>query len=207
MGIVFDSNLLFNAHIQDIVNLSLRSLGFIIRSCSDFTSIETFKVLYFAFVRSRLEYASIVWSPLYKKYDKAIESVQRKFLKFLSYKEDKTYPAQGFSNHLLCNRHLVLPLKIRRCVSFVKFLHKILHNNINCSNLLCIIKFNVPQYWNRKFRCFYIPKANTNILMRSPIYHMCSIINSLDCQVDINIISINDLVKLIQTNGKIQYIE
>ncbi|CAH1383593.1 unnamed protein product, partial [Tenebrio molitor] len=59
---------------------------------SFFRSEKCLTALYFSLVRSRLEYGSIIWSPYYVTYTNSIESVQRKFLKYLCFKEDGIYP-------------------------------------------------------------------------------------------------------------------
>jgi hypothetical protein len=80
LGIWFDSRLVFVAAL-------LKLFGFLFRSCNEFRSVKCLTTLYFSLVRSRLEYGSIIWSPYYVTYIKSIESVQRKFLKYLSFKE------------------------------------------------------------------------------------------------------------------------
>lgn len=64
---------------------------FIIRNCRCFNNIQTLTVIYFAYVRSQLEYGSLIWNPYYNCHRMSIESVQRKFLKFLSFKLDGVY--------------------------------------------------------------------------------------------------------------------
>jgi hypothetical protein len=49
----------------DHFNSSFKSLGFVLRNGREFSDVDTLKLLYFTYVRSRLEYASIVWSPMY----------------------------------------------------------------------------------------------------------------------------------------------
>ena len=54
-------------------------LGFIMRICTDFNAAAVFISLYYAYVRSHLEYAAVVWSPNYEVHINRIESVQKKF--------------------------------------------------------------------------------------------------------------------------------
>ena len=65
LGVTFDNRLTFVPHINDVVRRSLNTLGFVHRSCREFTEIQPLITLFFALVRSKLEYCSIVWSPLY----------------------------------------------------------------------------------------------------------------------------------------------
>lgn len=76
-------------------------LGFIIRNCQNFNDTLALKTLYYSFVRSKLEYGSIIWYPHYDFQKLAIEKVQRKFCKFLYYKVNRVYPDTGYNQNLL----------------------------------------------------------------------------------------------------------
>lgn len=67
LGIWFSSDQSFNYHIGRITAKAYQILGFIIRYGKDFWNLSTLKLLYFALVRSQLEYGSIVWA-LYQNY-------------------------------------------------------------------------------------------------------------------------------------------
>lgn len=58
LGVLLDYKLSFSGHTDEIIKSGLKVLGFIIGMCNIF-SIE------FAYVRSKLEYRSIIWYPLY----------------------------------------------------------------------------------------------------------------------------------------------
>jgi hypothetical protein len=89
LGITFDNKLSFVPHINvDITFQALQALGFIIRFSTHFRNIDTLKLLYRAYVRSKLEYGSIIWDPSYQRYVDKIETIQRRFLKFLAFKTD-----------------------------------------------------------------------------------------------------------------------
>ena len=73
LGIIFDAKFTFPYHINNAVTDAFKNLGFIIRFSSCFTDIRTLCTLYSAFVRSKLEYASIVWAPSFQIYLDALE--------------------------------------------------------------------------------------------------------------------------------------
>ncbi|XP_063909845.1 uncharacterized protein LOC135127332 [Zophobas morio] len=77
LGITFDSRLMFNDHMTEIVSKAYRMYGFIYRNCNDFLNISTLCNLYYALVRSQLEYGVLIWFPIYEIHIKSIESVQR----------------------------------------------------------------------------------------------------------------------------------
>ena len=50
-------------------------LRFLFRICNDVDDLLLLKVLYYAHVRSLLEYACIVWFPNYSVHDERIETI------------------------------------------------------------------------------------------------------------------------------------
>ena len=82
LGILMDEKLTFGKHIEYVIAKSYSMLGFISRTCKEFRSVRTLKSLYFAHVRSYLEYASVVWHPYQETFVDRIESIQKKFLMF-----------------------------------------------------------------------------------------------------------------------------
>lgn len=83
LDVIFTHNLKFSKHIEYIVTKSLKILGFILRNSSEFTEQSSFKALYFALIRSILEYGSIIWSPYDNIERDLIKRVQEKFLKVI----------------------------------------------------------------------------------------------------------------------------
>ena len=78
-----NKNLTFRDHITSKVNIANRNLDIIFRT---FTYIdqEMFLNLYKSIIRHHLEYATPMWSPLYKKYKIIMENVQRRATKLVS---------------------------------------------------------------------------------------------------------------------------
>jgi hypothetical protein len=56
LGVTFDAQFTFNEHVDIIVASSVKTLGFIFRSCKRFRSESCLRALYFTLVRSKLEY-------------------------------------------------------------------------------------------------------------------------------------------------------
>jgi hypothetical protein len=92
-----------------------------------------------------LEYCSIVWSPIYRRGVDALESLQRKFAKYLLFKLIAEFPPRGTPNSVLYNMTNLRSLNMRRNDSFLIFLYKIIHDIINSPFLLSQIYFNVPR--------------------------------------------------------------
>lgn len=159
----------------------------------NFRNAQSFKVLYYSYVRSKIEYASIVWFPFYRCHIATIESVQRKFLKFLYFKEYGSYPERGFSHDVLLNTFDVTLLEVRRVISSCTLIYKILHNELDCCDLLHALNFHVPQYSARRVADFVLPLARTNIMLRSPLYVMCSNLNKIGMFCDIHSVDVKQL--------------
>lgn len=149
--------------------------------------------MYFAYVRSKLEYCSVVWAPGYGTYIDNLESVQRRFLKFLSFTSNGVYPAVGYPNDLLLKKFEMHSLFARRKLHSIIFLYKIISGQVNCTSLLVQLYFRVPRPASRNIDCFYLPYAHTNLLKFSPVYVMCSNYNSVCDLLDIFSCSVREI--------------
>ena len=91
LGVIFDSSLRFGEHINSKVNKANRNVGLIFRTFT-FMDKEMFLNLFKSVVRPHLEYASTIWSPMYKKDKIQIENVQRRATRLVKSIQHLTYP-------------------------------------------------------------------------------------------------------------------
>ena len=120
LGVTFDQKLKFTDHINNKVNKANRNVGLIFRTFT-FMNKEMFLNLYKSIVRPHLEYASTVWSPMFKKDKILIENVQRRATRLV--KSIKHLPYEDRLNTL------GLPsLENRRERSDMIEVYKILHD-------------------------------------------------------------------------------
>lgn len=192
LGVFFDGKMLLSDHVEKIVQRAYRNLGFVVRTCKPFNCPLTLKVVYFAYVRSILEYASPIWSPCYKDYIARLERIQRKFIKHLN-----------FSTHQRNNSYLdgcrfygLLTLEERRQMLDVCLLHDILHNRLDNPELVENIYFNVPKYRTRHTSLFSTPFHRTNYGKNAVFTRMVRLFN--------NKFSNLDLFSVSKTNLKLQ---
>ena len=126
---------------------------------------------------SKLEYGTAVWNPKYAVHSKAVEQIHRRFLKFMTFKVDKTYPPTGFPHDKLLERFNADEL-VRRWSSFhsTMFLHKLVNNKIKCPELLAKANalVHMPVVQTRLNNLFYLPTPRTNPLKYSPVYDYVS---------------------------------
>lgn len=141
-----------------IINKASRSLGFICRSLKEFKNLSTHKILYNAYVRSILEYASIIWNPYYHTYTQTIENIQRKFTRLLAYKFN--IPRGTYQTRLLALN--MTSLYNRRLYFDELFLYKIVSERINL-NLGPQFQFYTPFRITRFTPSFYIPSVTSNV--------------------------------------------
>ena len=165
VGIEFDSKLSFIRHINNITVSALKSLGFIIRNCNNFNNVNVLKSLFYGYVMSKLIYCSPVWHPL-------------------AFKCDGHYPDRGIDYNIILQRFNFVSLEQRQ-VFAIKFLFNLVQHNADCSDLLSQLSFLVPRQTSRQDITFYIDTARTSVLMKSPIYVMCSYFNKTSCNCDL----------------------
>lgn len=185
LGVYFDQKFSFSEHIRVTSKSAVRSLGFLLRNCNSFKNIMALKTLYVALVRSKLDYCNLIWHPCYNAHHKSLESVQRKFLKFLAFRIDGIYPPRGYDQDLLLNRFSMVSLKLRWNICSLDFLIKLFYNKIDSPELLSMVPIFIPRISSRTSLDFYL-FARTNVLLKSPIFIMCGNFNKIADLCDIN---------------------
>lgn len=128
---------------------------------------------YNAVIQSRLKYAKVVLSPMYECYSRKLDSAQRRFTKFPLFNTDREYPNQGCDIAVLCMRKGYLILEMRRIIASISSLFEVVHYDVNCSEILSKINFNVPSYISRTVHHFKQDRARTNILQKARNIKMC----------------------------------
>ena len=157
-------------------------MGFILRNTKNFRQIRTFKILYFALMRSHLEFGMLIWNPFTQRQIEAIEAVQRHFLKHLFYRVYNYYPSDLTYNDLL---QCFDSLEIRRKVALLIFLRDILQGHTN-TVLLQEIKFRIPRPNARIKSTFYVETSRTEYSTRNIIRRACKLYNEIqNDQLDI----------------------
>jgi hypothetical protein len=160
LGVVRDSKLNFTSHIDYLIVQPSRMLGYIRRylyqlflcnptsvSQNPFRDLYTLKTLYNSFVRSHLDYASVVWTQNCGGHLKRIEVIRKKVLKFalrtLGWRCDiELLP--------YCQRCRLIDLDVlssRRRVSCALFISDVLSCKLDCPIILSSLRLNFYLYW------------------------------------------------------------
>jgi len=124
LGVTLSSDLSWSSHITAICTKANQKLGFIKRNLKG-TPQELKRLAYIAFVRSGMEYASIIWDPHFIKDSDALERVQRRAARWITNNHDRTTSVTS----LLQQLHLE-PLEERRRISRLTFLYKISNEHV-----------------------------------------------------------------------------
>ncbi|XP_075150461.1 uncharacterized protein LOC142224560 [Haematobia irritans] len=141
LGVVFDSKLNFSDHLNYIIPRAYSSLYFIRRNADEFADPYTKKILYCAYVRSKLEYCSFVWSPNALKHINRIESVQKKFVKFALKSLNFSHPMPSYVSR--CALISLQSLRSRREIDSLVFLQGIGPYYFQQMRELIFIKFSI----------------------------------------------------------------
>lgn len=149
LGILFKSDLNFNEHIFNICSKASRNLGLIKRSCKSFKNVKTMKTVFNALVRSKLEYATAVWTPYCSTYSDMIERIQARFYRHLLFKVSRVNSSRApYAN--LKEIFQFDELSVRRRMMGVSFVDGVLGGGVDGSLLLERFKFKVPDTRLRK---------------------------------------------------------
>lgn len=184
LGVTYDLQLNFKTHMANITNKALKMYGFVIRNSKHFNDIGCIRKLYVSYVRSILEYCSIIWSPYYINHSYHIEKVQNKFLRYIYYRKNGIYQLH-IPREDVMNTYNLKSLEDRRKATSIIFLYKLIHNLVDDSVLLAHLNFHVPTYRIRNPVSFYVDNTRTNYYSNSPIMVMCKNYDQIRDEIDI----------------------
>lgn len=196
LGVLLDERLSFTDHIVGKINESHRTMGFIIRAAKAF-DVEVCLRLFDSLVLPKLEYASIIWSPIYEVWMASLERIQRKFLKHMFLKRFRYYPPQGYSHYTLLKLFNRLSLENRRKKINLTYMFKILKNQVECPDFLAKLPFAINGGGTRQKRVFYLNFPRTNSYKASPMYSMCNLFNVFASDLDLDLLNLKAFTKII----------
>lgn len=184
LGVLIDAKLTFANHFDAVVNKAYKKLGFILRVSQSFSDVGCLKVLYFSYVRSILEYCSVIWNPQYITYIQKIECIQCKFIKRLNFQTYKNFKDYEES----CKYYHLMTLEDRRILTDMYFLYCICNGYLDSSELSSrVLTFNVPKTRTRhsRNRLFGCQDTVTNYAQNSLINRMHRTFNKKFNHIDI----------------------
>lgn len=184
LGVIFDSKLTFNSHIDYIIPKAYAVMAFINRHSKEFDDPYVKKILYSSFVRSKLEYALIVWNPTTSVKINRVERIQKKFLKSALSSIHFVQPIPSYESR--CKLIHLPTLSSRRQFQSMVFLYKVICGLIDSPYILNRIGFNVPPRRLRRIDYFNIPTYKTNYAINEPIIRCLREFNRLSYMLEID---------------------
>lgn len=168
LGVTFDSKLTFEKHIEIITKRAYRMLGFISRSLNHFKQPNTYKILYFTYIRSILEYCTPVWNPHYDVHINTLEKVQRRFTRVLF----RRFHYPGEKHFYMRNVRLeLLSLEERRVINDEMTLYKVFSNRM-ITMVHDQLRLSTRSRFTRQNNVFYLPHVTNNVEFFSPMLRM-----------------------------------
>lgn len=200
LGVIIDNKLRFNNHINNIVNRSFRLLGFVLRNCREFKSPLSKICVFNCLVRSILEYCSPVWTPMYDIHKKRVESINKRFLWHLAFQSLKVKELPSYKQRLAYFK--LHSLEKRRDIADLKFLYRLVNNQLDCPELLYKIRLHTPRSLPRpsKYTLFTTKMYKSNLGHFSSVNRMQALYNRISKGSKIDIFSKSEVfIKLINT--------
>lgn len=190
LGVLFDSSFKFTSHLQAVTSKAFATLGFLMRSTKDFTNVQTIRYLYQSIVLPNLLYCSIIWSPHTAQNISVLESVQRRFIRYISYKAGDPMRAIDHDYSTRSNRFYLPTIKSIHHSSDVITTFKIIRGIIVCSELSDLFESRVLSYDLRRARAIAEDVNRSNYGFESAIARLRREFNLLpNC---ITILSFNE---------------
>lgn len=182
---MLDSKMTFTEHYNTIIFKATNMLNFIKRFSYNFQDPYTLKTLFIAYVRSILEYCSIVWSPHIKTHENRIESVQKQFLLFALRKLRWTvFPLPPYDAR--CMLISLESLAKRREFASLSFINDLIANRINAPELLQTLNFYDPPRVLRPREPFALRFHRTDYAKNGPVNRMMQTYNKYSNKGDSN---------------------
>jgi hypothetical protein len=154
---MLDSKLYVHRHVDFVYSQALRTLGLIRYVTHNFSSLDCLVVLYHSLIRSKLEYASVVWNNISLTDSNKIENIQRKFANLCYY---LLLQADFLRNYKSILNYLNFrTLYSRRRHLHALFIINVFKGKLNCPSILDSVGIRVPTRQIREFSTFSVSSA------------------------------------------------
>lgn len=178
LGVQIEHNLVFNKQLQNSVSNAKRNLGMIMRHSKIFSNASTLKILYFSLVRTHLDFAGVIWGPTASSHIKTIERIQKRFLRYLYFKDFQYYDLETPYRELVLGYELTT-LEVRREASLILFIRDLLMSKIESPFLLSQIGLHAPVRHGRNQNLFNIAHCRTAHFNLTPLNRALRLYNQI----------------------------
>ncbi|CAG9128665.1 unnamed protein product [Plutella xylostella] len=200
LGVHLTAELTFRDHITNICKKAFRNLGFVLRQVQGFININAIVALYNALVRSNLEFNAVIWAPHEMKYHLMLERIQNKFIRFLYLRQYGVYPFYPlmYPTQFILGMVGYNELRVRREVTLLCYIFKIMNGKLSNSEVLSRIGMNVPDRYverRRRPRLLAAPAARTHLLGRAPLTRALHTLNIIAEHIDLFSCSLSEFTR------------
>lgn len=184
LGVVFDRKFSFNSHIDYIVSKASINTGFVRHYAREFRDPHVYKILFTAYVRSKLEYGSIVWDPYYTVHSDRLERVQRRYTRFIFYQIGHRVKPEY---NVRCALLGLQTLSYRRTFLQAMFIRDLFSSSILCDEIRSFFIMRDTSYNLRRNNLLLEPLHRTNYGINEPItrliilYNCCKDLVNFEC--------------------------
>jgi hypothetical protein len=189
LGIIIDSKLTFTFHVQLIVGKANRLFGLIKRNFYLVNNVKALKLLYITLVRPILEYNTVIFNSISVMHSNRIECVQKRFLRYLHYKQGFHREAGFWCNcdySVLCKFYGIQSLVSRRQTLDLVFLRRCLLSLYDCIECTSFFSLKVSRPNARLKPLIYVPTNRVDVTKRGFIGRTARLFNSMqNCKIDI----------------------
>ena len=151
-----------------------------------FAYTSTLKILYFALVRSHIDFADVIWHSMTGQQIEMLERVQKRFLKFLYYKDFSYYNSTITYGELVLG-YETTTLRVRRDLALVMMLRNLLCARLDSPSLLEGINLYAPVRRYRTQTLFQTSRCRT-LCYESPLNRamtLCNEIININFDIDV----------------------
>lgn len=184
LGVEMDKGLTFVGQIDKVVAKANSLFGMTRRLCQDFDDPYTIMAIYTGLVRSVIEYASVVWQPIYEIHRKRLEQIQKRFVRFAV--RNLPWRDNVASYKDICMLLSIDTLENRRTITDAVFLRDIVAGR----HFSPYISSQITRYDGRtglrRERPFHVANRAQNYARNEPVYRMLIIFNTHCRQINVN---------------------
>lgn len=188
LGVTMDQCLTFNDHINTVVKESLQLFALTRRFGRDFDDPHAILTIYTNLVRTKLDFASVVWRPQYDIHVQRLEAIQRKFVKFALRNLGWTREQMPDYDEL-CRLVDIDSISNRHQIADIVFFCNILSGRIRSTLLYDRLCFNTSPVSLRRRRVFDPPLRSRNYTRHEPTARFMNDFNRLQDVISINMTS------------------
>ncbi|PNF40967.1 hypothetical protein B7P43_G08815 [Cryptotermes secundus] len=159
LGVYFDSKLHFHDHVSFIFSHCIKMLGIIRCITFKYSTLECMFILYFTLVRSKVEYASVVWNSITSTDANKLERIQQEFTA-LCFK--RFFPQVDYRYDFALEQLKLHTLQKKRYHLDALFLIQVYRGSILCPSAFESVGLRVPIRYIRDSPMFNVCSVSKN---------------------------------------------